>query len=73
MTPEWRLEQAVTETNAVTMKNMGDVIKWVQKDIIKEEQSLFRETTFTIKDINPFVSKIVVDWYKELLTKEALK
>ncbi len=73
VTPTWRLEQSITETNAETMKEMGAVIKWVISDVIKEEQAEFRESAFTIKDLNKFISNIVRDWYKKYLEDEALR
>ena len=74
-----RLKQAVQEvcdTNnggTLSMKNMGDVIHWVQKDIIKEDMDILHEAGFEITDINKFVSSIVVSYVKSEIEREALK
>ncbi len=64
LTPTWRIDQAIVETNSeLHRSNIGAVIKWVIGDIIKEEQSVFRENDFTIKDLNKFISKITKDYF----------
>jgi hypothetical protein len=72
VTPGWRLNQAVDETGATSIKDLGAVIKWTISDVVKEEQAKFRSTNFTIKDVQGFISKIVRDWYKTELEDKAL-
>ena len=71
LTPVWRLEQASQEVNDLNnggyqiIKNMGNVIKWVLNDIIKEESVEIQEAGFEIKELQKYISVIVRDWYKK--------
>ena len=66
----WRLEQATKEVNAQTMNETGDFIKWVLNDIIKEEQPLFQKYDITMKEVTPYISRIIVPWYKEYIHRD---
>lgn len=63
VTPEWRLTQAITETNATEMKHIGEVMKWVNQDIIKEEMPLLHEAGVEPKQLGRFVASIVKKYY----------
>jgi hypothetical protein len=77
VTPEWRLSQMYNETfdtingGKGEIKRMGEVIKAVINDVIKEEQLQFKETNFTIKDVQKFISNITRDYVKARLQEEA--
>jgi len=72
-TPAWRLEQAVQEVcdtlngGVPDIKQMGQVIKWVMGDIVKEEILVLADRDLTVKDISKSVSDIVRRWYQEML------
>lgn len=63
VTPEWRLTQAITETNATEMKHIGEVMKWVNQDIIKEEMPLLHEAGVEPKQLGRFIASIVKKYY----------
>ncbi len=65
ITPVWRLEQAVNEVcdENPNIKNLGEVIKWVIADIIKEEIKVIQEAGFELKELQSYISKIVRDWF----------
>ncbi len=74
-----RLRQAVQEvcdTNnggKLTMKDLGSIIKWVINDVIKEEALMFKESNFSVKDVNKYISAIVVSYVKQEIEDEAMK
>jgi hypothetical protein len=72
LTPGWRLNQAIQETGAETLKDTGAVIKWVLGDILKEEMSTFRESNFGYDEVKKYITKIVADWYKQKILDDAL-
>jgi len=67
VTPVWRITQAITETNATEMKHLGEVMKWVNQDILKEEQPILEKAGIEAKQLTKFVSKIVKDYYVDSL------
>lgn len=67
VTPEWRITQAITETEATQMKHIGQVIKWVNQDIVKEEMPVLHEAGVELKKINGFIAQIVKDYYIEYI------
>jgi len=77
VTPDWRLDQMYNETidtingGRGDIKKMGDFIKAVLNDIIKEEQQEFKNSGFIVKDIQKFVSNISRDYFKARLNEEA--
>lgn len=72
----WRLEQAIQEVNDTLnggvpdIKKMGDVIKWVIKDNIKENLDIMTELNIEPKDLNKYISKVTRDFYIDFLNKE---
>ena len=76
-TPAWRLEQAWQEVFGIenekmepTIKEMGNFLRFVHKDIIKEESDVLGEKGLETKKVNSTVSKIARDWFKEKLDQE---
>jgi len=67
VTPEWRLSQAIQETEATSMKDTGKVIAWVTQDIIKEEQPLLAKYGYSINDIKSYTAKISKDFFHRSL------
>ena len=73
VTPEWRLEQGVTETfdtlngGEVTINRMGDYIKWVIADVVKEEMDVISESGFTFKDVSGKISVIAKNYLFKLI------
>jgi len=63
VTPEWRLNQAITETNAIEIKHVGEVIKWMMQDILKEEQPVILESNIEFKKAQGAIVQIVKDYY----------
>lgn len=63
VTPDWRLEQAMDKTfdlmngGSIDIKKMGDFIRNVITDIIKEESDVIAEAGLEPKDINAKVSE----------------
>jgi hypothetical protein len=72
-TPAWRLEQAVQEVcdtlngGVPDIKQMGQVIKWVMNDIVKEELDELGKTGLSVKDVSKPVSDITRRWYQDML------
>jgi len=64
VTPEWRLDQMLTSTfnllngGELDIKRLGDYIKNVSGDILKEEIDVIAEAGFEYKDIAKYVSEI---------------
>lgn len=77
VTPEWRLEQMLDKTfdlmngGHIERKGMGDFIKAVMNDIVKEEMHTFQEAGLEIKDVSKQVSEEIKKYFfqreKELL------
>lgn len=67
VTPTWRLTQAIKESKATEMKHIGLVIKWVMQDIAKEELPALLEAKLELKQLNPYIAKIVKDYYVDSL------
>ena len=45
------------------MSSMGNFIRWVISDIMKEEQDTIVLNQFEIKKLNPLISKVCREWY----------
>jgi len=64
LTPEWRLDQMLTNTfnllnnGELDIKRLGEYIKNVNADILKEEIDVIAEAGFEYKDIAKYVSEI---------------
>ena len=63
MTPVWRLNQAIQETQATQQSDIGKVLGWVNKDITKEEQHVFEKHKIQQKTIQKFTTQIIKDYY----------
>jgi len=62
ITPAWRLNQAVNE---VTKFEVNELLKWVFSDINKEEKETILNAGFKIKHLNNYITKRVIEFYKE--------
>lgn len=70
VTPSSRLEQGLTEIFGIgwtsldlERKKIGDYIRWVIKDIEKEDLDLIKDKDLTIKDISKYVSQIASHYF----------
>ncbi len=72
VTPSWRLEQLFNETFDIVnggfpdRSKIGNYIKVVNNDIVKEESLLLKESEVIFKDIVNYVSKIVRDYFFQM-------
>lgn len=68
---ERRLEQGIEylkEMNIpLTIKSTGDFIKWINQDIIKEEQLVLEKSGYDWKKVQGITSKVAVSWFKQKL------
>jgi RNA ligase len=68
VTPEWRLEQMFQQTfdtlngGQPDIKRMGDYIKAVMADVMKEELDTVAASGFTTKEVTGSISKIARDY-----------
>lgn len=60
-----RYEQGLAETGAKEMSDLGNLIKWVQKDIIEEEIDVLGKNGLTHKDVGGKIAKQVREWFME--------
>jgi hypothetical protein len=62
LTPDWRVDQAIQEVfntlnnGVVDVKGLGDVIKWVLADIVKEESHKLAEAKIELKQLSSYIS-----------------
>lgn len=69
VTPEWRLEQMLDKTfdlmngGHIERKGMGNFIKAVMNDIIKEEMIAFQEAGLELKDISKQASEEIKKYF----------
>lgn len=75
-TPAWRLEQMYQELYGINnekgepnIKDTGDFIKLVIKDVMKEEMDVMYKKGLTPKEVNSLISRISANWFKEQLDK----
>jgi hypothetical protein len=72
VTPSFRLEQGVQEVfntlngGDIDRKKLGDYIRWVIGDIMKEDLDLIAEAGLQPKEINAKISKVVKDYFFSL-------
>ena len=72
VSPNWRMEQMLNETfdfingGQIDRKKLGDYIKAVINDIIKEESDVIVEAGFEIKDIGKYVSEISRQYFFDM-------
>jgi len=72
---ENRFNQCISEnfSDDLGMKNVGDVLKWMNQDIQKEESDVLEASELTFKDVSSSISKKVVRMLKEHLDNIAFK
>ena len=76
VTPAWRLEQAMEKTfdlingGSIDIKRMGDFIRNVVADIMKEELDVIAEAGLEPKEINSKVSEICRGYFFTEMNKE---
>jgi len=69
ITPIWRLEQIMTSTfdllngGQIDIKRMGEYLKNLMSDIVKEELDIIIENGFEIKDVSKYVSIIAREYF----------
>lgn len=66
--PAWRLEQGLKEIfgeEEPDRRRMGDFMRWVASDVIKEESDTIEESGLERKDVMKVISKIAKDWFFE--------
>ncbi len=63
ITPEWRLNQAISETNATEVKHIGEVIRWVLNDVVKEEIHTISAANVEFDKLKKYVTNIVKTYY----------
>jgi len=75
---EFRFEQAWQEVFGIenekmqpTIKAMGDFLRLVIKDVIKEESDIMEENELIPKDVNSMISKIARIWFTSKLDEDA--
>lgn len=73
---ENRMKQAVevlftSENVEPTIQKMGDFLRWVIQDIVKEESDVLAGNDLTVKDIGRYVSNEARPWFQNLLNKNA--
>lgn len=77
VTPSWRLDQMLNETfntlngGVLDIKRMGDYIKNVINDIIKEELYTLRDENVEIKEVSKYVSNISRNYFLDALDRQA--
>jgi hypothetical protein len=71
---ENRMKQAIEELFTSqgiepAIQQMGDYLRWVMKDIAKEEADTLGENNLVLKDVGRYVSQKAKVWFQELLNK----
>ncbi len=62
------IEQVFTCNNLrPDIKNTGDFIKWISKDILKEETDTLVKSDLIWKDVSGVIAKKASQWFKEYL------
>lgn len=71
LTPVWRLDQMLTETfdlingGLIDRKRLGDYLKAVINDVVKEESATITSAGFELKDVAKYISEIAKKYYFE--------
>jgi len=69
VTLSWRLEQMLTETfdlingGVIDRKRLGDYLRAVINDVIKEESDIISDAGLEIKDVGKYISQIARDYF----------
>ena len=73
VTPAWRLEQMCQQANdtlndgIITVQNIGQFLKLLNNDIIKEESDVIHNAGLEPKEVFSTVARIAKKWYQEQL------
>lgn len=71
VTPSWRLEQMLSETfdlingGLIDRSKLGDYIRAVIKDVMKEDLDIIVDAKLEPKDVNKYISQIARDYFFE--------
>ncbi len=67
---EARLQQALTEAcdSEINMKQMGQFLKWISLDILKESEAELAAADLTWKQVNKSVNSAARSWYTNKVT-----
>jgi len=71
---ENRMKQAISEVFAdeiPTIQKMGDFLRWIVKDIAKEEIDTLEKNNLLVKDVGRYISNKSRPWFQILLNKNA--
>jgi hypothetical protein len=73
---ENRLNQAIEQVFTVTsttptIKMMGQFLKWMVNDILKEEMDVMKESNLEPKDVQKHISNNARKWFMDYLDKQA--
>jgi hypothetical protein len=63
---ENRMEQAVQETGPIIRENLGAFLKWLNKDIVKEETDTLESNGMNYKEVSDRVNTKAIAWYRNL-------
>ena len=63
LTPVWRITQGIKEVKATEKRDIGSLLKWVNKDIIKEETDVQSLSKLDLKTLQICVAKEVKTYY----------
>ena len=69
VTPAWRLDQMVTEScdlnngGSIDRSKLGDYLRMVINDVMKEEMDIISEAGLEPKDINKHISQVARDYF----------
>lgn len=72
VTPAFRLEQGIQETfdtlngGEIDRKGMGNFIKWVVSDVVKEDLDIITDAGLSMKDVGSGISKVTRDYFFSL-------
>ena len=67
--PTWRLEQGVSEVfveNFIDRKLYGKYLEWINRDIIKEESDIIKQSGFKINEIRKDIHRIAIQFIKNI-------
>ncbi|QPB12217.1 hypothetical protein [Providencia phage PSTCR5] len=64
VTTESRLDQGITEVGGADLANTGAFLKWLNKDIIKEESDTLAASGLEFKDVAKAISRVAVAYFK---------
>lgn len=62
--PDWRMEQGLQSVPSNESKYIKDYLAWIFADVLKEESVKIDESGFTIKELNAYISKFAVQYFK---------